>query len=137
MNRARIGMIAVCFLTVFAVTAMSEVNMQEGNWEMTMQIEMKGMPFKMPPVQYTVCLTRSSMNPQKDDKEDCTLISSKVQGSTYSWVMECRSEKGLIKSNGTITYNGSVLDGIINSEVDGMTMKQMLTGRRTGACKSN
>ena len=133
MKKLRTSLTALCLIIGFAVAVISAVNIQEGSWEMTMKTEMKGMPFKMPDVKYTVCLTKDNVNPQNKDK-DCTLISSKTVGSTYSWVIECNTKNGVVKSNGSVTYSGSTMNGIINATTSGMAMTQKMSGRRLGPC---
>jgi hypothetical protein len=134
MSRMRVLLIAALFLIGFSAALLSEVNMQEGSWEMTIETEMKGMPFKIPPVKYSVCLSKSNVNPQKSD-DTCKIVSSKLQGSTYTWVAECQTKDGNMKSDGSITYRGATMDGYINVVSKGMQMKQKMSGRRTGVCQ--
>lgn len=135
MKRTKNLLFAAAIIMVLAATAFATVNITEGSWEMTAVTEMKGMPFKIPPIKYTVCLTKDNLNPQKQEKsQDCTIISQKTVGNTYSWVSECNTKEGLVKSNGSITYKGSTLDGVINVTTKGTVMSQTLSGRRTGAC---
>lgn len=111
------------------------MNMQEGKWEMTIITEMKGMPYPMPPMKYMQCLTKKDMNPQKRDKnQECREISSRVNGNTYNWVIECSSKEGKTRSSGTITYHGSTFSGVVDTMSQGMAIKQKMSGRRIGAC---
>jgi hypothetical protein len=136
MKKHSIIFIVICFVTGLATAVLPAVNMQEGNWEMTIKTDMSGAQFKLPPMKYTTCITKDNMNPQKSQKnQNCKIISSKIEGSTYSWVSECTTKEGKMKSEGSITYRGTTMDGIITTITNKMKMKQMISGRRLGACK--
>ncbi|HOO70525.1 MAG TPA: DUF3617 family protein [Spirochaetota bacterium] len=130
--------LALTFLIVagLSVLGMSAVNMQEGNWEITTTTDVQGVPYPMPPVTYTQCLTKKDLNPQKTEKgQECKEVSSKVQGNTYSWVIECRSMDTVTRSSGKITYRGTTFSGTVTTTTEGMVMKQTIRGRRLGPCK--
>ncbi|MBN1534191.1 MAG: DUF3617 family protein [Spirochaetes bacterium] len=133
MSRMRACVIVALLMAGLSAAVLSEVNMREGNWEMTVKAELKGVFFKMPAVKYAVCLTRGSMNPKRYD-EKCRILSSKLQGSTYNWVAECTTDDGIMRSDGSITYRGETLDGYINVVSGGMQMRQRMTGRWIGPC---
>lgn len=135
MKNKKAFVVAVLVVVGLAAAAYSAVNITEGSWEITMSMEMTGVPFQIPPTKYTVCLTRDNLNPQKkDNKQDCRMISQKTVGSTYSWVAECNTKQGPAKSEGSITYNGTTMNGVINTTTRGNVMKQKLSGRRVGDC---
>ena len=79
----------------------------------TSKVEMKGMPMEMPAVKTTMCLNSKDTVPQKPEKnQDCKMISNKIEGSTVTWVMQCRDKKGnTIDSSGSITYKVASFDG--------------------------
>ena len=114
--------------------------MQPGKWEMTVQTEMPGMAFTIPPMEYSVCLTAQDMVPQRQDaRQKCRMIENKVAGDTVSWVMECRDAKTVTRSKGRITYHGSSMDGTVQVSTEGgeagsMTMNQKISGKRLGPC---
>lgn len=135
MKKTIIALSIAASLLIFINYGVSGVNMQEGKWQMTIVTEMAGMPYAMPPMTYTDCLTRDDMNPQKEEKnQDCKQTSSKVEGNTYSWTMECRSSEGITRSSDRITYRGTAFDGVINTTTQGIVMKQKISGKRIGAC---
>lgn len=135
MKSRKMIIITVLAIIGSAAAAFSAVNLTEGNWEMTMSMEMTGVPFKIPPTKYTVCLTRDNLNPQKkDNTQECRIISQKIVGSTYSWVAECNTKQGPARNEGSITYKGTTLNGVIKTTTGGKVMKQTLSGRRVGAC---
>jgi hypothetical protein len=113
--------------------------MQEGKWEITTKMEMKGMPMEMPAMKHTMCLTSKDMVPQKAEKnQDCKMISNKVEGNTVTWVMQCKDKNGTIDSTGKITYKGDGFDGTLNVDLTNKEgrqhMFQKMSGRRIGDC---
>ncbi|MDA8079784.1 MAG: DUF3617 family protein [Nitrospiraceae bacterium] len=139
---------AAMFLFVFglAAFAFAEPNMQDGKWEITMQMEMEGMPQMkggIPPMKHTQCLTQKEMVPQQKEKnDDCKMISQKIEGNTVTWVAKCKHKDGMTsESTGKITYSGSKFDGVMNVTMNdpkrGGTTKvmQKMSGKRIGDCK--
>lgn len=132
---------AVTFAFLLSGSALGALNMEDGTWEITMKMEMPGMPAEMPPVTFSQCLTKKDSIPQKKDRnEDCKIISSSVEGNTVTWVAQCRIKEGTVDSTGKITYKGNGFDGVIkavmNTKNTGkMEINQRMTGKRTGPCK--
>ena len=127
-------------VTVTAVSfAGSELNMQEGKWEITTKMEIPSMPMDMPPMKHTQCLLKKDIVPQSSQAgQECTISQTKVTGNTVTWVMQCSGGPGgNTKGNGTITYNGSSMKGTIKMKdaQSNMEMTSHLTGRRIGECK--
>jgi hypothetical protein len=126
---------------LLAGVAFGEPNMQEGMWEITMKTEMPGMPMEMPPMKFNQCLTKNDMVPQKKEKnEDCKMISTKVEGNSVTWVVQCRMKDGTMDSTGKITYKGGGFDGVIRAvmntkDTGKMEVTQHMSGKRIGECK--
>ncbi len=134
---------------VFAVFALmpfnafaASPNMQDGQWEITLKMEMKGMPAHMSrPMTYTHCMTRDNAVPQKQEKnKDCVMKDQKVSGNTVSWDMVCKDKDGTeMRGTGRITYKGDKFDGVMKSTVNSrdtgpMVMNYKMSGRRLGPC---
>src|SRR3989337_420880 len=86
------------------------VNMQEGNWESTMEIKMEGMPFPMPPMKFTTtqCLTKEDMVPKTAQKDQqCEIKEKKVSGNKVTWKVKCVEKNGTTEGEGEITYSGN------------------------------
>lgn len=115
------------------------VNMTPGLWEITSKMEMKNMPFAIPPTTFTQCLTESDLVPKSDaTASDCRISNLKVQGDTVSYAMECLADGNKTVSNGTLTYRGTTMEGSMQFEVSGEQQAQMTTtfsGKRLGPCK--
>ncbi len=116
-------------------SAMASVNMQEGQWEMTMQMNIPGMPAGAhPPHVITNCLSKKDYVPQDNQKSDCKVQDNAVNGNTVSWKMICPNMTG----KGSITYAGTTFDGTTEAtmKVDGkdMVIKTDMKGKYLGPC---
>lgn len=141
-----IRMLVAFFVVLLCATASADMNMQEGKWEMTVQMDMSGMPnmpVKIPPMTFTQCLSKKDMVPQKTEKNtDCKMISNKIEGNTVTWVMQCKHKDGSVTdSDGKITYKGAGFDGVVNIKMQGgkrggspSKMSQKISGKRIGDC---
>ena len=133
--------VAVSLSLFCAAGAFADINMQDGMWEMTMKTEMPGMPFEMPPVKFSQCMTKKDAVPQRKEKnEDCKIISTKIEGSTVYWKVQCRTKDGTADSEGKVTYTGNSFSGdmktVMNDKKSGkMEVNNHMTGKRIGDCK--
>ena len=131
-------------LTILVTTASvsfagSELNMQEGQWEITTKMEIPALSMDMPPMKHTQCLKQKNAVPQGSQSgQECTISQTKITGNTVTWVMQCSGGPGGdTKGKGTITYNGSSMKGTIEmtDTQSKMEMTGHLTGHRIGECK--
>lgn len=141
--------IIVCVLTGLILSFSNNpvlagsVNMEEGLWEITSKAEIPGMPFAMPEVKHTQCLTQEDLFPQGQSQmnQDCKMTTSDVTGNTASWTMVCLQQGMRNKTSGKITYNGTSFDGVMKTQAsdpkgDGMMdMTTTMRGKHLGACK--
>ncbi len=121
--------------------AASAVNMHEGEWENTIEMKMEGVPFAIPPVKTTQCMTKEDYVPkQKEDKSTCAVKNQKVTGNKVSWSQECVDDRGMkTEAQGEITYTGDGYKGTMSMKTrdkSGSVMSgtAVMTGRRLGAC---
>jgi len=118
-------------------------NMKEGLWEITIRMDMLGMPMPMPPQTYRHCLTHKDMVPKTQEQPgqtNCREVKREVKGDTVSWVIECTAPEGPVTSSGTVTYRGDAMEGAVKVRVpDGkrgaMEMTQQMNGKWVGPCK--
>jgi hypothetical protein len=138
------GFIVLAAAALLTPGAFAAPNFSEGTWEIKAELKLEGLPFPMPPmpINYTQCITKKDMVPQKQEKnQECTKVSEKTDGNTVSWVMQCKDSKGAVTdSTGTATYAGTTFDAkISNVTTDAKgsksTSKMTMSGRRTGDCK--
>ena len=110
-----------------------------GKWNVKMQMEMPGMPFKLPAVNVDVCLTEEDLkDPAKavpaDPKSKCNVGDYKVDGNTVSWTVDCPKEK--MKGKGEITYTDDSYTGWMKMQVgEDQEMTTKYTGTWKGECK--
>jgi hypothetical protein len=115
------------------------VDMVEGEWENVAQMMMEGMPFSLPPVTTTQCLSRKDLVPGKDGNPDCSVIEQKISGNTMHWKAICKDREGASEVNGEITYAGKSYKGdtrvlITDRRGRATTMTMKMTGRYLGPC---
>ena len=128
-------------LILFSVTACSSDQIiDEGEWEMTTQMEMSGMPAgmpNMPPMTHRQCLTNDMMVPaqQNQQNNDCEMVEQSVSGNTVSWNMRCNSNGMVSEMSGSSTYTGDTMKGTMHMITRGMEVTSQLTGKRLGPCK--
>ena len=117
----------------------SKINMNEGRWEITTKMETTNLPFSMPPMTYTMCLTKKDLIPKQDmqaQDNNCEIVSQSIHDDTVSWTIVCNSEQGKSTSSGTITYKGDIFDGKISMQMPGVgVVNQNMKGRRVGNCQ--
>lgn len=118
-------------------------NVREGQWEMTMKMEMDGQPMPMPAQTVKYCVTKENLVPKAERPEQsahCTKVEPKVSGDTVSWSAVCKQSGQTIESAGRIAYKGDTFTGEIESTMTGdggqpTKMRQVMSGRRIGECK--
>jgi len=110
--------------------------MKEGMWEITMRMEVPGMPVQMSPQTYTQCLTQKEAVPQSEEpNQNCKIVKQDIKGDTVSWRVECKTNEGTTVSDGSITYKGDTMEGIITMTQGDMKATQRLSGRWIGKCE--
>lgn len=130
------------FAAVFALVAVAPAGAAEnpqkpGKWKVTMQMEMPGMPIKMPPVNMEICLTEEDLkDPQKsvpnDPKSKCTVADYKVKGDTVSWSIDCPEQS--MRGTGEITYTGDSYTGGMEMTIGDQQMTVKYSGKWLGTC---
>ncbi|ATX81035.1 Protein of unknown function (DUF3617) [Mariprofundus ferrinatatus] len=132
--------LSLTLLVCFSATACSDDQLlEEGEWEMTSQMEMRGMPEgmpAMPPVIYRQCLTNEMMVPtQEQGNKSCETVEQTVSGNTVTWHMRCSSQGVPSEMNGSSTYTGDSMQGSMQITTQGMEITSRITGKRLGPCK--
>lgn len=136
LNKKTILLIIIFFAITlsYSCSAFADTpDLDEGNWEITVTINMPGM--QMPPTIYNNCLKKEDFvpfdsDPQSQQSQECKPQNIKVSGDTVSWTMNCEGMSG----EGSITYHGDSLQGDIIINTGQGEMVQHLEGKRTGSC---
>jgi hypothetical protein len=116
---------------------------QEGEWETTVNMKMEGMAFSIPPVTTKQCVTKDNLVPNvspQGKKDTCTNKDQKVSGNKVTWSGTCVDKGQKSEYEGEITYSGSSYQGTMNFKIteksgETMSMAATMTGRRIGECK--
>lgn len=136
MKKTALYVVAVLLIAGSALAA--EHPQKPGEWQVSMQMEVPGMPFKMPPVSFTICLTEEDLkDPQKaapgDPKnKDCKVADYKIDGNTVSWTIDCPKQK--TKGEGEITYTDTSYTGTMKMQVQDQEMTAKYSGKWKGEC---
>lgn len=132
-------MVCGALLLAVAGSAFAASPQKPGKWNVKMQMEIPGMPIKLPPVNLDVCLTEEDLaDPQKavptDPKSKCNVGDYKVDGNKVTWTIDCPKEK--LKGEGEITYTDTSYTGWMKMKVaEGQEMITKYTGTWKGECK--
>jgi hypothetical protein len=109
--------------------------MKEGLWDITVKMDVPGMSVQIPPKTYTQCLTPKEAVPKpKEENNKCEIVKQDIKGDTVSWSVECKTKEGTAVSDGTITYKGDTMEGVITMKQGDMKATQRLSGRWIGKC---
>ncbi|MFW6297138.1 MAG: DUF3617 domain-containing protein [Desulfosalsimonas sp.] len=136
-----IAVASLCYTAVSVPVHAAGPNIQEGQWEITTELEMPGMPDNMPQKKSThkECLNKDNYVPQGQQNSgsggDCEIKDIRTNGDTVSWTLQCDTGQGKMNGEGSITYSGDSLKGTIKMLMQGMEITQHLQGRRVGACE--
>ena len=134
--------IAVVALGALVAPLLAQSPMREGNWEVKMQMEMTGMPMKMPEQTTMRCVTAEDLkNPGgtlpvpagRGNDSSCKVSDQKVDGNTVTWKMACSGQN--MTGDGKMVFSGDTYTSTMNMTMPqgGMTIKY--TGKRVGDCK--
>ncbi len=134
-----IWIVAVTWLLT-AGSGVCEMNVEEGQWEVTVKMRMPGMQMEMPAVTNTMCINDENPVPhQADPGMDCKMLRQNVSANRAAWTVKCTGNGQNITSSGDITYKGDTFDGTVETKMDStgqgkMTVKGKIQGKRIGAC---
>jgi hypothetical protein len=125
----------VSSIFLFSCSVQKGPNLKEGLWEITMRMEVPGMPVQIAPQTYTQCLTKQEAVPQREaPDQNCKITKQDIKGDTVSWVVECKTNQGTAVSNGKVTYKGDTFEGVTQMTQGNMKATQQLSGRWIGKC---
>ena len=137
MRKSVLSVLVVLCAATLSVSAAEMSPQKPGKWQVKMQMEMPGMPVKLPPISMEMCLTEEDLaDPQKsvpnDPKSDCKVGEFDVDGNTVKWSVSCPKQN--MTGEGEITYDGETYDGRMNMKMGEQEMKMKYSGKWLGAC---
>jgi hypothetical protein len=118
-------------------SAFAQTPRKDGSWEVTMEVEIEGMP-AVPSKMMTQCVSKEDVSdPQKPllgrASNNCTVSDHKVEGSKVSWSMKCEPPEAMIGS-GEIVYGDDAYTGSMKIVREGRTIIMKYAGKRLGDC---
>jgi Protein of unknown function (DUF3617) len=131
---------AVLFVAVLALALPSWAGLQKpGKWEITAQMEMAGMPSKMPPHPMTHCVTKEdadnpeSVVPKSSRAKDsnCKVSDFKIDGNKVTWSMKCEGEHAAT-SHGELTFSEDSFAGWSKMKMSAEGQEHEMTVKYTG-----
>ena len=132
--RQTVVLFALILLCAVATAHSAGVDMKEGEWEISTETTMEGMPMPPSAGKSTYCLTREDLVPKTEKDKDCKIVNRKVAGNKVSWRMECKKAEG----EGEISYRGAAYNGFFKMKMvesgQTMTMNVKLAGKYLGPC---
>jgi hypothetical protein len=134
--RHTVILFALILLCAAGTAHPADVDMKEGDWEISSETSMMMEGMSMPSManKSTYCLTREDPVPKSEKDKDCRIVKQKVVGNTVSWRMECKKGEG----EGEISYRGTTYNGFFKmkmvDEGQTMTMNMKLAGKYLGPC---
>ena len=127
-----------------SIAAFGQNVRRDGKWEITMEMDMPGLPAGMPPVVTTQCITpEEAADPQKMAPQmgrggrsggNCTVSDYKVVGNKVTYSVKCEGRQPM-SGTGEFLYAADSYVGTITMDMGGRgTMKTKQTGKRLGDC---
>ena len=136
------GLVALSLLTPFTTPALAAEATGEW-WEMTMKVEMPGMPAGMAGMMggqtSKLCMLKGQEKEPAKSKEnkDCTMSDLKYSGNTTSFKMKCTG-KNAMTGDAVLTHTPNSFSQKMNMQTKNGNMTMVSNGKRIGgACKGD
>jgi hypothetical protein len=134
--------VALLSAGICTTAAAGGINMQPGLWEITTEVDMPGMPMKMPPQTIRHCYTEQELAEAQNTvpqggNSDCKVTDYKLKGNTATWTIECTGQQAM-RGTGTMTTHPTSYTGSMKSVMQGpggtMEMTNHWRAKRIGDC---
>jgi len=137
---------AAAVTILVTVTVVAQGPRRDGNWEVTMTMDMPGMPqgMNMPPFKTTQCITpEEAKDPNKtipqrpagrggaSNPNDCKVSDYKEEGNRITWSMKCEGAQPM-SGTGEFVYAGDSYTGTMKMDMAGAATVVNATCRPTG-----
>lgn len=114
---------------------------RDGRWEVTTEMDMPGMPMKVPAMKTIQCVTKEQADDpnqsvpkgQQGKNSDCKVSDYKVAGNKVTWTTTCTG-KNAMTSTGELTYAADTYEGWTKIKTGDTEMTMKYTGKRLGDC---
>jgi hypothetical protein len=138
MFKMKLVLLVVLLSMFWTVGAWAQL--KDGLWEISTQVEMKGMPQQMPPTVARQCMSKNDPAPKSQDKSyDCKTKNSKISGDTVMYEVECKGKGSTILTSGKMIYKSNNMEGTATTIIktagqQEMQMVSKMKGAYIGAC---
>lgn len=137
---ATASFVGVLFVGTTGLHAGKAPNVQPGQWETTVTMEMPGMPMAMPPVKTSKCLTKKDLTPDTSQPgQNCKVLKQQFKGNDLEWSVKCTGQDGgTITMTGKGTYKTDTFTGNLEMDMShggqAMKMTASIASKRIGPC---
>lgn len=128
---------AAVFLLAAPALTLAADTMREGLWEISSQVEMPGMPMKIPPTVMKHCYTKADVADRKKliaRENDCKVTDMKTSGNKVTWTMKCTGRNAATMTGETVFGKDSYAS-VMHMKAQGHNMTTKVKGKRLGDCK--
>lgn len=128
----------VTLLSILLVPAISLAanGMRDGLWEISSQVEMPGMPMKIPPRVMKHCYSKEDVKDQKtviSKDKNCSVTDLKTSGNKVTWTMKCTGPNAATMTGETV-FGSDSYASVMHMKTEGQNMTTKVKGTRLGAC---
>jgi hypothetical protein len=139
-------MTTLTFCALLAAPLLAQDQMRPGRWEVTTQVDIDGIPVKIPATTATSCVTpEQARNPAETvgdpsgrgrGNSSCKAADQKVDGNKVTWKTVCTGANAMT-GDGEMVFSGDSYTGKMNMAMAQMPapMTIQLTGKRVGDCE--
>jgi hypothetical protein len=128
--------LSLAMLCAVPCSAGAGPDFEEGAWEITMTVQIPGVPTQIPPITNVQCLKKDDPIPRgQQPGQECELQDMKVKGNSVTWVVSCTDIHGEMTGRGKATYGKDKMTGSMTMEGEDMTMIIDMKGNRIGKCR--
>ncbi|MBI3561784.1 MAG: hypothetical protein HY080_08720 [Gammaproteobacteria bacterium] len=112
-----------------------------GEWELTVQQDVSGLPVGLPTLIYRECLQQDQPIPKSFlQASECAVAEMKTLYRTVSWKMNCQTDHGRVYNEGKINFHVLKASGESRTYAGNVagkntTLRYRFTARRLGECR--
>lgn len=134
--------VAVCAALLSPTLVHAETHLQEGLWEVTVQMDVGGQPATATPLVTRQCITQQSaqdlINQLAGTSGGCEVANLQQEGAEASWHLSCNGQVE-VRGNGQLTMTSNGFDGSLDAMVgmagQSVPVHQTFSARRVGDCQ--
>jgi hypothetical protein len=137
-HACKLATAALCLASLPALAA-DHPSIKPGEYSYSMKTEMPGMPFAMPPMTFSHCVTQEDVDKgdaylNSKEKNDCKVENLKHGKGTASYDVVCTGKRPMT-GHYDVTFGGDSMTSVGTMNMDGKTIKHAMDAKRVGDCK--